>query len=133
MEWRVHSHGAVNERAAQFQERLIAFALRTARFLHRLPDDRESRHIADQLFRSCTGAAANYRAACRGRSHRDFTAKLGVAHEESDESVFWLIFIKRGDYASGDELDDLLDESREILAILTASVKTANSHRGRPD
>ena len=27
--------------------------------------------------------------------------------EESDESVFWLIFIKRGDYASGDELDYL--------------------------
>ena len=123
----------MNERAAQFQERLLSFALRTARFLHRLPDDRESRHIADQLFRSCTSAAANYRAVCRGRSHRDFTAKLGVAHEESDETLFWLIFIKRGEYSSGIELEYLLNESRELLAILTASVKTANSRRQRPD
>jgi four helix bundle protein len=94
-----------------------------------LPDDRESRHIADQLFRSCTGTASNYRAACRGRSHRDFTAKLGVAQEESDETLFWLVFIKRGEYLSGDELEYLLNESQELLAILTASVKTANSHR----
>jgi four helix bundle protein len=71
--------------------------------------------------------------ACRGRSHRDFTAKLGVAHEESDETLFWLIFIKRGEYSSGIELEYLLNESRELLAILTASVKTANSHRRRPD
>ena len=120
---------AVNDRAVQLQERLLSFALRTARFLHRLPDDRESRHIADQLFRSCTGAAANYRAACRGRSHRDFTAKLGVAHEESDETLFWLIFIKRGEYSRGIELEYLLNESQELLAILTASVKTANSRQ----
>ena len=85
--------------------------------------------ISDQLFRSCTGAAANYRAACRGRSRRDFTAKLGVAHEESDETQFWLIVIKRGEYSSGIELEYLLHESRELLDILTASVKTANLHR----
>ena len=119
----------MNERALQLQERLLAFALRTARFLRRLPNNRESRHISDQLFRSCTGAAANYRAACRGRSHRDFTAKLCIAHEESDETQFWLIFIQRGEYSSGTELEYLLHESRELLAILTASVKTANSHR----
>ena len=81
------------------------------------------------MFRSCTSAAANYRAACRGRSHRDFTAKLGIAHEESDETQFWLIFIKRGEYSSGTELEYLLHESQELLAILTASVKTANSHQ----
>ncbi len=125
----------MNEQAAQLQERTLRFALRTARFLRTLPDDRESRHIADQLFRSCTGVAANYRAACRGRSHREFTAKLGVAHEESDESVFWLTFIERGRYAGGTELTYLLTESHELLAILTASVKTANRreqcHRSR--
>jgi four helix bundle protein len=72
-------------------------------------------------------------AACRGRWHRDFTAKLGVAHEESDETLFWLIFIRRGEYSSGIELEYLLHESGELLAILTASVKTANSHRERSD
>jgi four helix bundle protein len=121
----------MNEQAEALQERTLRFALRTAKFLRTLPDDRESRHIADQLFRSSTGTASNYRAACRGRSHRDFTAKLGVAHEESDESVFWLVFISRGGYASGNELAYLLGESGELLAILTASVKTANKRQQR--
>ena len=40
---------------------------------------------------------------------------------------------ERGEYSSGIELEYLLNESRELLAILTASVKTANSRRQRPD
>jgi four helix bundle protein len=93
-------------------------------------DDQQSRHIADQLFRSASGAAYNYRRACRGQSHRDF-AKLATAHEEADESVFWLLFTRRGGYASGEELECLPEESKELLAILTASVKTAQERQQR--
>jgi four helix bundle protein len=121
----------MSSRAEDLQERTLSFALRTARFLRKLPDDRQSRHVADQLFRSSTGMAANYRRACRGQSYRDFTAKLATAHEESDETVFWLLFIRRGGYAEGTELDTLLSESRELLAILTASVKTAQNRQRR--
>jgi four helix bundle protein len=73
--------------------------------------------------------ASNYRRACHGQSHRDFTAKLASAHEEPDESVFWLIFISRGGYASGSELTHLIGESPELLATFTASVKTAQKNR----
>jgi len=37
--------------------------------------------------------AANYRAACRGKSKADFIAKVGIVEEEADESAFWLEFI----------------------------------------
>jgi hypothetical protein len=33
--------------------------------------------------------AADYRAACRARSHREFISKLAIAVEEADESVGW--------------------------------------------
>src|SRR5262245_45270548 len=124
----------MNSRAEDLQERTLTFALRTAHFLRGLPSDRQSQHVTDQLFRSSTGLAANYRRACRGQSHRDFTAKLATAHEEADESVFWLVFIQRGGYAAGEELEYLLGESKQLLAILTASVKTAqNRQRKRID
>lgn len=122
----------MSSRAEDQQERTLSFALRTARFLRNLSDDCQSRHVADQLFRSSTGMAANYRRACRGQSHRDFTAKLATAQEESDETVFWLVFMHRGGYAEGAELVTLLSESRELLAILTASVKTAQNRQRRP-
>jgi four helix bundle protein len=121
----------MNELAAALQERTFRFALRTARFLRTFSDDRQSRHIADQLFRSSSGTAYNYRRACRGQSHRDFTAKLATAHEEADESVFWLAFTKSGGYATGTELAYLLGESKELLAILTASVTTAQDRQQR--
>ena len=43
-----------------------------------------------QLLDSGTSQAANYRAACRARSTADFTAKLKIVEEESDEAHFWV-------------------------------------------
>jgi four helix bundle protein len=55
-----------------------------------LPRSRESNVLVQQVLRSATGMAANYRAAGRSRSKAEFIAKLGVVVEEADETVFWL-------------------------------------------
>jgi four helix bundle protein len=39
--------------------------------------------------------AANYHAACRARSRRDFVAKLGIVTEEAEGTLFWLAFAER--------------------------------------
>jgi four helix bundle protein len=59
-------------------------------FVRRLPRTVTTRTIGEQLIRSATGIAANYRATCRSRSDIEFIARIGVAPEEADESVFWL-------------------------------------------
>ena len=64
------------------------FAKRVIKLCRALPDGREYRRIGDQLFRAETSVGANYRAACRGRSKADFTAKLGMVLEEADESLY---------------------------------------------
>jgi four helix bundle protein len=81
-----------------------------------------------QLFRSASGTAANYRAACRARSHREFIAKLGISLEESDETLFWLVFLERLGVAQAEKVKDLLQEGDELTAIFAMSLKTA---RGR--
>src|SRR5262245_52407943 len=48
----------------------------------------EGRELSAQLFRAGTRIGANYRAACRGRSHPDFVAKLGHVVEEADETRY---------------------------------------------
>ncbi|MFQ5637494.1 MAG: four helix bundle protein, partial [bacterium] len=65
------------------------FAKQVIRFCRTLPENREGRLIGNQLFRSGTSVAANYRAACRARSKRDFISKMGIVEEEADESFFW--------------------------------------------
>jgi hypothetical protein len=80
------------------------------------------------------GESGNYWSACRGRSDREFVAKLGVAVDEADESVLWLTAIIRSGIR--DDLDNLetkglLQEGCEIRAILSKSHKTARENRRR--
>src|SRR5262245_6430732 len=119
----------MNQIAENLKARSIRFALRLARFCRTLPDTWDGRFVRDQLFRSGTRFAANYRAACRARSHRDFVSKLGMTVEESDESVFWLTFLARAGMASSVEQKDLLDEAGQLLAIFMASATTAATRR----
>jgi four helix bundle protein len=118
----------MNERAAALQERTMRFAVRITRFCHTLPDTWEGRHVRDQLFRAGTGTASNYHSACRSRSRRDFISKIGIVVEESDESAFWLNFLKRAEIQDTPEGTELLNEARELLAIFTQSAKTASAN-----
>jgi four helix bundle protein len=87
-------------------------------------------HVALQLFRSATAVAANYRAACLGRSRPEFVAKLGVVREEADETLFWLEFAQRSGLAIGSKVPNLAAESQQLAAIFAASYRTAKSQSG---
>jgi four helix bundle protein len=82
--------------------------------------------------RCATAVGANYRAACRARSRRDFVAKLGVVEEEADECLYWLDLLRDLGAPGDAQLRMLLDESDQLCAIFVASRKTAKeSLRGR--
>ena len=76
--------------ADDLKARTKEFAKRIIRLCRTLPNTREGWRIGDQIFRSGTSVASNYRAACRGRSKAEFIAKLGTVLEEADETLFWL-------------------------------------------
>src|SRR5215472_657560 len=80
-------------RTADLKARTKQFALRIMKLVDALPRTIQGRAIANQIIRSATSVAANYRAACRARSRAEFIAKLGVVEEEADETAFWLELI----------------------------------------
>jgi len=85
-----------------------------------------------QYLDASTSAAANYRAARKGRSHDEFIAKLSVASEEADESVFWLNRFKNAGISSNAaDIRPLLEEAEELAKIFGASVRTARGRRRR--
>jgi four helix bundle protein len=107
------------------KERTFEFALRIARFSATLPQTWEARRLGAQLVDAGTSVGANYRAACRARSKREFISKIGIAIEAADESEYWLMLLKRAGLAPRGELASLLDEAGQLVAIFTASQKTA--------
>jgi four helix bundle protein len=92
-----------------------------------LPRNREANVILNQVLRSATGIAANHRAAGRSRSKAEFIAKIGVVVEEADETVFWLEMLADSGIVRPEKLANLQAEATELVAIFTASRKTARS------
>src|SRR5256714_1162369 len=86
------SNGA--EMSQELKNRTKKFALDAIGLCAALPHLPETRHAINQLIRSSSSVAANYRSACRGKSKADFIAKLGIVEEEAGESGFWLEMLR---------------------------------------
>lgn len=111
------------------KERTFLYAIRVMEVTDSLPSSPKGRNIADQLCRSGTSVAANYRAAARAKSRADFISKMGTVEEEADESIFWLELIARTSILPAARLDPLIAEGSEILAITVSSICTAKRNR----
>lgn len=119
--------------ASELQKRLKEFAYRIVPLCESLPAKKISRVIEDQLTRSAFSAAANYRAACKSQSVKAFTAKLSIAFEEIDESLFWLEVITELELIKEDKMKKILTEADELTQILTASRKTSQKKSNSPN
>jgi len=117
--------------ADELRERTFRYGLRAVRFCKSLPEDWVAREIGRQLLRAGMGVPGNYWSACRGRSDKEFIAKVGVAADEADESVLWLMVIIQGGIREDVEGKNLLREGQELRAILAKSLKTARENRRR--
>ena len=114
---------------AEMKRRTKEFAKEIIRLCRKLPNNREGRLIGDQIFRSGTSIAANYRSACRARSKAEFISKLSIVEEEADETLFWLEVINEMNIFQYEKLDTIMKENDEILAIVVASLKTAKRRK----
>ena len=100
-------------------------AIRVVKLCRALPHNSEAKIIGNQILRSSTSVAANYRAVCRARSHADFISKMGIVVEEIDETIFWLELLVDLEIFRGPLVQPLIAEANELLAIFAASQLTA--------
>ena len=107
------------------KKRTKKFGVDIILFCDSLKKKKASSVVTYQIVKSATSTGANYRAACRGRSQKEFFSKICIVVEESDETVFWLEVIEESDLSNDIvELKRLLKEGTEILKILTKSKDT---------
>jgi four helix bundle protein len=107
----------------QMKVRTKEFAMNIIDLCRQLPYDREGRLIGNQIFRSGTSVASNYRAACRARSRAEFISKLAIVEEEADETLFWLELIQEMKVLSKRSVEKLMKENDELVALLCRQSK----------
>ena len=115
----------------ELKHRTRNFSIAIFRLVDHLPQKRSALIIGNQLGRSPSSIAANYRAACRARSHAEFIAKIGIVEEEADETTYWLDILPETNNILREEIQSLLNEARELTAIFTAACKTAKFNKSK--
>ena len=116
---------------AQFdlKRRTKAFALATVRLVESLPRGRTADVVGRQLLRAGTSVGANYRAACRARSRKEFIAKMGIVLEEADEAEFWLELVSDTGLLVATRVAVVREEAHQLVAIAVSSINTARKAR----
>jgi four helix bundle protein len=115
----------------ELRARTKSFALRIVKFYRSLPRTADAQVMGKQLLRCGTSVAANYRASCRGRSRAEFASRIGVVAEEADETGFWLEMLVDAGIVQPALLKDLLQESKELTAIFTATLQSVRKRNVR--
>jgi len=99
-----------------------------------LTGDAIARRLAFQLVDAAGSVGANLEESADGQTKSDFIAKQFIALKEARESRFWLRVIVAAYPALAVKLKPFIQESNELVAMLTASIRTAKSNprRGEP-
>ena len=103
------------------------FALRIINMCEALPDSRAGRILGDQVFRSGTSVAANYREAYRARSRAEFISKLGDCRKELEETILWFELLSDSEVVKPKKLVLLLQEADELMAIFSSIIKSTRN------
>ena len=111
--------------AQGLKDRTKKFALRVIRLVESLPKNQIVSVVGRQLLRAGTSVGANYRAACRAKSAADFVSKMGIVEEEADETLYWMELLIEAKIVREKQLESLMNEASELVAIAVASQNTA--------
>lgn len=115
----------------ELRNRLKVFAVRIVKLVDKLPNTSAGRAIGNQIVRSGTSPAANYRAACLGKSDKDFLNKLKMVEEELDETLYWIELLGDTSLVKQELLSDLYRENEELLKIIISSITTMKARMNK--
>jgi len=111
----------------EMRNRTKKFALRIIKLASKLPKDRVGDVIGRQILKSGTSVGANYAEAIRSSSKRQFIFIVEIASREAGETLYWLELLVESGTVKRSLLTSLIQECQELLAILTATGRTAKS------
>lgn len=110
------------ERTFEFARRVVTLC----RTLDQTPG--VSRTLANQLLRSGTSIGANVEEGQGSQSRADFIAKYSIACKEARETHYWLRLLAACEIVQKSQLDDLIEEVNQIVAILTSIIKKCRAN-----
>jgi four helix bundle protein len=105
-------------------EKSETFSGRIIKMYQYLTSQKKELVISKQVLRSGTSIGANIAESRNAQSTADFIHKLSIALKESDETLFWLKSLYKGDYLNEKEYESIYNDAEELVKILVSSINT---------
>jgi four helix bundle protein len=116
----------VNKKPNIIKEKTYLFAIEIVRLYMKMKKQNEY-VISKQMVRSGTSIGANVEEAIAAQSKKDFISKMAISSKEARETNYWLRLLRDTKLLKGIDVKHLIDESEEIIKIITAIVKTSQA------
>jgi four helix bundle protein len=111
------------------EDRLVDFADMIIDVVENLPNSKVANHLGSQLTRSGTAPALLYGEVQGVESNADFLHKAKLVLKELRETQVCHKIIRKQNYIEPIFIEKVLRENGELVAIFTASVKTASQNQ----
>jgi four helix bundle protein len=105
------------------RELAFSFALAIVKLSRQL-ESQKNYVLARQILRAGTSIGANIEEATAAYSRKDFLHKMSIASKEARETNYWLRLIDQAGILPSVDLSPHMDDSLELIRLLTAIVKT---------
>ena len=123
---------AYNRGNSPLHNKSYAFAKRIVNMVKYIDCPHKMISLTNQIFRSGTAIGALVREAEFTQSSSDFINKLHIALKECNETIYWLNLLHDTDFISDIEFESIAKDSKELLALLISSIKTAKKRNIKP-
>lgn len=123
---------AYNRGKSPLHNKSYAFAKRIVNMVKYIDCPNKMISLTNQIFRSGTAIGALVREAEFAQSPSDFINKLHIALKECNETVYWLNLLYDTGFISEKEYESMAIDSKELLALLISSLKTAKKRNVKP-
>ncbi|MCX6315894.1 MAG: four helix bundle protein [Bacteroidetes bacterium] len=102
-----------------------SIAIAVGKLCEKLISNKINNTYSGQILRSSASIGANYRAACRAKSMKDFINKLRIVEEEADETLYFLELLAAFNEEYKGELRTIYRQTESVLKIIVASIRTS--------
>ena len=114
------------EKPYDLEERTEKYAKAVINVCKRIPKDTVNIELISQEVRAAGSVGANYIEANESLSKKDFANRIKISRKEAKESRYWLRLIASANPSFDKELNELEQESTELMNIFGAILKKSS-------
>jgi four helix bundle protein len=111
------------------KDKSYLFALRIIKLYQYLSEHKKEYVLSKQILRCGTSVGALVREGEQAESKADFIHKMAISLKEANETEYWLNLIKDSGYIDKKMFDSIINDCKELIALLTAIIKTTKSKK----